>query len=354
MLPEQRKLITQNQKVLYSFRKKGTNLPKRELVTLAKTVGISFQTLKNSLMDLQRNNIILDYKDFLINPQFAYFVGFYVTDDEIEVELLDFSLEPVLEKVMPNFVRKIKYKSDFEAIKLMENIINDISKNVKVEAISIIFNKFFNYQTGFAYSENGSGLEIYDLSVTLKNSKAILPPALHNVFVGDTVLAYTLYLREKVFESQSIVYYDLDQNAVCYIMNNILQKSTNPVSGMIFPRFTHEQSEFFEKLKNVSDDSYADMINSNINKFDFILPAYLQLKSIFNPEHFVFGGKIPRPPLLELISKNIFCNYDEITSTLFVESSHSQIFDIVNMGVHLSRGAGIFAAYSFFDWDLRW
>ena len=44
----------------------------------------------------------------------------YVTDDEIEVELLDFSLEPVLEKVMPNFVRKIKYKSDFEAIKLMD------------------------------------------------------------------------------------------------------------------------------------------------------------------------------------------------------------------------------------------
>lgn len=36
-------------------------------------------------MDLQRNNIILDYKDFLINPQFAYFVGFYVTDEEIEV-----------------------------------------------------------------------------------------------------------------------------------------------------------------------------------------------------------------------------------------------------------------------------
>ena len=96
------------------------------------------------------------------------------------------------------------------------------------------------------------------------------------------------------------------------------------------------------------------MINSNINKFDFILPAYLQLKSIFNPEHFVFGGKILRPPLLELISKNIFSNYNGITSTLFVESSYSQIFGIVNMGVHFSRGAGIFAAYSFFDWDLRW
>lgn len=143
----------------------------------------------------------------------------YVTDDEIEVELLDFSLEPVLEKVMPNFVRKIKYKSDFEAIKLMENIINDISKNVKVEATAIIFNKFFNYQTGFAYSENGSGLEIYDLSVTLKNSKAILPPALHNVFVGDTVLAYTLYLREKVFESQSIVYYDLDKKVLTEVIS---------------------------------------------------------------------------------------------------------------------------------------
>ena len=354
MLPEQRKLITQNQKVLYSFRKNGANLPKKELVTLAKTMGISFQTLKNSLMDLQRNNIILDYKDFLINPQFAYFVGFYVTDDEIEVELLDFSLEPVLEKVMPNFVRKLKYKSDFEAIKLMENIINDISKNVKVEAISIIFNKFFNYQTGFAYSENGSGLEIYDLSVTLKNSKAILPLALRNVFIGDSVLSYTLYLREKIFESKSIVYYNLDQNSVCYIMNNLLQKSTNPVFGMIFPRFTHEQSDFFKKLKNVSDDVYTDMINSNINKFDFIVPAYLQLKSIFNPEHFVFGGKILRPALLELISKNIFYNYDEITSTLFLESSQSQIFDIVNMGVHLSRGAGIFAAYSFFDWNLNW
>lgn len=208
----------------------------------------------------------------------------YVTDDEIEVELLDFSLEPVLEKVMPNFVRKIKYKSDFEAIKLMENIINDISKNVKVEATAIIFNKFFNYQTGFAYSENGSGLEIYDLSVTLKNSKAILPPALHNVFVGDTVLAYTLYLREKVFESQSIVYYDLDKNAVCYIMNNILQKSTNPVSGMIIPRFTQEQSEFFENLKNV--------VEAIRNKSDFAdKKALTEVISVLDEEAIQYDAK---------------------------------------------------------------
>ena len=59
-------------------------------------------------------------------------------------------------------------------------------------------------------------------------------------------------------------------------------------------------------------------------------------------------------PILELISKNILNNYDGITSTLFTENSHSQIFDIIDMGVNLSRGAGIFAAYSFFDWNLRW
>lgn len=354
MSPEQRKLIMQNQKILYSFRKKGANLREKELTTLAKKIGISFQTLKKPLIDLQKNNIILDYKSFLINPKFAYFVGFYVTEDEIEVELLDFSLEPVSEKVIPNLVKKVKYKSDFEIIELIENIINNISQNIKVEAISIIFNKFFNYHTGFAYYENGSNLEIYNLSVTLKNSKNMLPSPFHNIFIGDTVLAYTLYLREKIFESPSIVYYNLDQNSVCYVMNNILQKNTNPVSGMIFPRFTNEQNEFFKKLKNVSDNTYTDMINSNINKFNFIAPTYIQLESIFNPEHFVFGGKILRPQLLELISKNILNNYDGITSTLFTENSHSQIFDIIDMGVNLSRGAGIFAAYSFFDWNLRW
>lgn len=43
MSPEQRKLIMQNQKILYSFRKKGANLREKELTTLAKKLVYLFK-----------------------------------------------------------------------------------------------------------------------------------------------------------------------------------------------------------------------------------------------------------------------------------------------------------------------
>lgn len=352
MLPEQWKLIAENQKLLYSFRKNGTDLPKKEIIILAKTIGISFPTLQKNFCELQKNNIILDYKNFIINPNFAYFLGFYATDNEIEVELLDFSLESALEKIVPGYTRTFKYESECEFTKIIGNVINDISKNVNVEAVAVIFNKFMNYQEDAAYYEEEAQLKLYGLSVRLKNDRISVP---HKPFIGDTVLAYTLYLREKVFDSKSIVYYDLDQNSVCYVIDNILPKNSNPVGGMIFPRFSDKQRALFKKLEKVPEDTYLDIIKSNIDEFKFIKPTCLQLKSLFNPEHFVLGGKMVKRQLINMVHESIILeDRDGITSKLLVESPSTLTFDFIKHKDQPSKGAGIFAAYSFFNWDLKW
>lgn len=307
---------------------------------------------------MSKNNIILDYKKFLVNPNFAYFAGFYVTDNEVEIEVLDFSLEPVLEKIMPGFKKKFQYEEPHELIGIIKNVIDDISKNIKIESIAIIFDKFINYQTSIAYYENGLDFKIYNLSVHIKNSRGLVTSSFRDVFVGDIVLANTLYSREKVFESNSIVYYDLDLNSVCYIMNGILQKNTNPVTGMVFPRFTTQQKKMFRELENVSDSTYVSSLKSNIHQLDSIIEEYLQLKALFNPEHFILGGKWLRKGKIEdIISCSInekICKNNESPQKILMLEGFVPFFEIINKDEQSAKGAGIFAAYSFFNWDFKW
>ena len=152
-----------------------------------------------------------------------------MTDDEVEVELVNFELESVLDKVLPHFINKVHYKSSFDIWELMQKMLDKISEKINVTAISIIFDKVMSYtntQENLAYFESGSELKLYDLSVLVKNSRSLMPITFRSAVLGDSVLAYTLYLREKVFESDSIVYYDLDQNRISYVKNNILNKVT--------------------------------------------------------------------------------------------------------------------------------
>jgi len=357
MLPEQRKIIMENQKLLYSFRKRGTNLREKSLTLLSKKIDRAYKTMQKSIDELKRHNIILDSNDFLLNSNFAYFVGFYVTDDEVEIELLDFQLEPVLEKIMPGFKKRIHYETIHEAIEIMKSMIDEISENVTIESISIVFNKCMNYKNSLAYYENGLDLKLYNLSVQFKTCRAFMPSFFRDAFIGDDVLAYTLYLREKVFESNSIVYYDLDQNRLSYIMNNILQRNTNPVFGMIFPRFTQQQRELFKKLENVSDKEYANILISNKEQFNSIETTYMQIKALLHPEYFVFGGKWLRKTQFEdFIFRNteIFNTYKLLANMLFVECPSFSFFNVMNKDEQQQKGAGIYAAYSFFDWELKW
>lgn len=357
MLPEQRKIIMENQKLLYSFRKRGTDLPEKALTLLSKKIDKAYKTMQKSIDELKQHNIILDSNDFLLNSSFAYFAGFYVTDDEVEVELLDFQLEPVLEKIVPALKKRVHYETIHEVMEIMKNMIDEISENVTIESISIIFNKCMNYQNNLAYCENGLDLKLYNLSVQFKTCKAFMPSVFQDVFVGDDVLAYTLYLREKVFESNSIVYYDLDQNRLSYIMNNILQKNTNPAFGMIFPRFTQQQRKLFQKLESVSDKEYVNILIDNMEQFNSIETTYMQIKALLNPEYFVFGGKWLRKTQFEdFIFRNtkIFNSYKELANILFVESPSYSFFNVMNKDEQQQKGAGIYAAYSFFDWELKW
>lgn len=357
MLPEQRKIIMENQKLLYSFRKRGTDLPEKALTLLLRKIDKAYKTMQKSIDELKRHNIILDSNDFLLNSSFAYFAGFYVTDNEVEIELLDFQLEPVLEKIMPGFKKRIHYETIHEVIEIMKNMIDEISGNVTIESISIIFNKCMNYQNNLAYYENGFDLKLYNLSIQFKNCKAFMPSVLQDVFIGDDVLAYALYLREKVFESNSIVYYDLDQNRISYIMNNILQRNSNPVFGMIFPRFTQQQKELFKNLEKASDKTYVEILTANREQFNSIETTYMQIKALLNPEYFVLGGKWLRKTQFEdFIFRNtkIFNSYKELANILFVESPSSSFFNVMNKDDQQQKGAGIYAAYSFFDWELKW
>lgn len=361
MLPEQRKLITQNQELLYTFRKRGANLPKRQLSFLLKKLNKTFPTVKKVINELKENNIILDSEKFLVNPDFAYFVGFYVIDDEIEVELLNFELEPILDKVLPYFTNKIHYKNHFDIWELMQKMLDKISEKVNVTAVSIIFNKFMSYTTNnrenLAYFESGCELKLYKLSALFKNSRNLMPITFRSAVLGDDVLAYTLYLREKVFESDSIVYYDLDQNRISYVKNNILNKDLNPVFGMVFPRFSPKQKELFQRLAAVPNNDYDNMLIDNKEEIlAAISPACIQIGSFFNPEHFIISGKWIKKEQFEdflFFYNKFFNNYEKLINMLFVENS-SLYPRVMNRAEQPQKGAGIYAAYSFFNWDLRW
>ena len=360
MLPEQRELITKNQEILYTFRKRVANLPESKLSFLLKKLDKSFPTVKKIIDELKENNIILDSKKFLVNPDFAYFVGFYVTDDEVEVELVNFELESVLDKVLPYFTNKVHYKSSFDIWELMQKMLDKISEEINVTAISIIFDRVMSYtntQENLAYFESGSELKLYDLSVLFKNSRSLMPITFRSAVLGDSVLAYTLYLREKVFESDSIVYYDLDQNRISYVKNNILNKDSNPVFGMVFPRFSNKQKDLFQKLATVSDNEYANMLIDNKEEIlSAFSPACIQIGSFFNPEHFIIGGKWIKKEQFEnfLFFYNRFFNDYEVLSNIILVGNSSLQPRVMNRTEQPQKGAGIYAAYSFFNWDLKW
>lgn len=54
MLPEQRKIIGENQQILYSFRNNGRNLPEKELVQLAKKQATLIKQCKSRFMTCQK------------------------------------------------------------------------------------------------------------------------------------------------------------------------------------------------------------------------------------------------------------------------------------------------------------
>ena len=60
---------------------------------------------------LKSHKIILD-DNFVINHDFAYFAGFYITENTIEIELIDFQFESVLHKIAPDFPRKVIFECD--------------------------------------------------------------------------------------------------------------------------------------------------------------------------------------------------------------------------------------------------
>ena len=358
MLPEQRELIRQNQELLYSFRKRGANLPKNHLVLLAEKLDMAYKTFQKNLYELKKNNIILDSQNFLVNPDFAYFVGFYVTDNEIEVELLNFELEPILDKILPYFTNKINYKDSSYLWELMQKMLDKISEKVKITAVSIIFNKLMSYSANnrenMAYYENGNELKLYDLSVLFKTSRNLMPISFRSAILGDDVLAYTLYLREKVFESDSIVYYDLDQNRISYVRNNILHKDSNPIFGMVFPRFSSKQKELFQRLAMISDNEYENMLVNNKEEIlTGVNPAFMQIASFFNPEHFIVSSKWIKKEQFENL---LFYNntYERLTNMLFAENSSLYIPRVMNKIEQPQKGGGIYAAYSFFNWDFKW
>lgn len=358
MLPEQWELISKNQELLYTFRKRGANLPKSQLSLLRKKLDKTFPTVNKRIDELKKNNIILDSKKFLVNPDFAYFVGFYVTDYEVEVELLNFELESVLDKVLPHFTNKIHYKSSFDIWNLLQKMLDKISEKINVTAISIIFDKFMSYtdtHENLAYFESESKLKLYDLSVLFKNSRGLMPITFRSAVLGDSVLAYTLYLREKVFESDSIVYYDLDQNRISYVKNNILNKSSNPAFGMVFPRFSNKQKDLFQRLTMVSDSEYDDMLIDNKEEIvPSISKSCVQISSFLNPEHFILSGKWIKKEQFEnlLFFYNRFFNdYEMLSDIILVRNSYPRV---MNRAEQPQKGAGIYAAYCFFKWELKW
>ncbi len=283
-----------------------------------------------------------------------------MTDDKVEAELLNFQFEPITETVIPGFKKSVSYKNKYEVWAIIENMLNELEKNVEITYFSIIFSKCMSYEKNrenLAYDEDGLELKLFDLSIQFKTCINVMPKIFRKAILGDNILAYTLYLREKIFQSDSIVYYDLDQNRISYVKNNILQMDSNPVFGMMFPRYTREQKELFQKLKETSGKQYTNILMENKEiLLTFIKSPYIQIKSLLNPEHFIIGGNWIKKLQFEqffFFNNTFFFNeYQELSTMLFAENS--SLIHVMNMDEQPQKGAGIYAAYSFFNWKFRW
>lgn len=356
MLPEVRKLIKENQKLLYTFRKGGANLLKKHKTELRKYVNESFPTILKKIQLLKTHKIILD-DNFLINPEFAYFAGFYITKNEIEIELIDFQFEPVLEKIAPDFPRKVTFEAD-NFLRVLQDLVQKLWNIVPFVAGSIVFNKCMCYgeNQNIAYDIIKNTFKRDDSSLMLHNMASFLPKAFENIVQVDNVLAYTLYLREKVFESDAIVYYDLDNGRIGYVNHNILPKASNIASGLIFPRYTNKQKNTLKALESLSDVKYASQLDTILSSgiLSIIDQANLQIRAMLNPKHFIIDGKwVKEPYFYNFYQENtqIFTTYNEIANFLYLNCSGPLI---MKKEEQPQKGAAIYAAYSFFDWELKW
>ena len=115
-------------------------------------------------------------------------------------------------------------------------------------------------------------------------------------------------------------------------------------------------SIIFNKCMNYQN-KYVNILIDNMEQFNSIETTYMQIKALLNPEYFVFGGKWLRKTQFEdFIFRNtkIFNSYKELANILFVESPSYSFFNVMNKDEQQQKGAGIYAAYSFFDWELKW
>lgn len=350
MLPEVRKLIKENQKLLYTLRKGEENLSQKQKHELSK------RTVSNKILMLKSHKIILDNR-FVINPDFGYFAGFYITENAIEIELIDFQFESVLHKIAPDFPHKVIFEGD-DCPRVLQDLVQKLWDIVPFVAGSIVFKKCMHYgeNQDIAYYIKGNTFQNDSLSLMLNNCSSFLPKAFENIVQVDNVLAYTLYLREKVYESDTIIYYDLDDGRIGYVKHNILSKESNPASGLVFPRYTAKQKDTLKTLEFLSDDQYENQLDTIIstgilNIFD---QATLQIRSLLNPQHFIIDGKwVKEPHFYKFHRKNsqIFTTYNEIANYIYLDSPWTVI---MKKEEQPQKGAAIYAAYSFFGWELKW
>ena len=350
MLPEVRKLIKENQKLLYTLRKGEANLSQKQKHELSK------RTVSNKILMLKSHKIILDNR-FVINPEFAFFAGFYITENTIEIELIDFQFEPVLHKIAPDFPHKVIFEGD-DCPRVLQDLVQKLWDIVHFVAGSIVFKKCMHYgeNQDIAYYIEGNTFKNDNLSLMLNNFSSFLPKAFENIVQVDNVLAYTLYLREKVYESDTIIYYDLDDGRIGYVKHNILSKESNLASGLIFPRYTDEQKNTLKTLESLSDEKYVVQLDAIISSeiLSIIDQTNLQLRSILNPEYFIVDGKwVKEPYFYEFYQKNstIFTAYNEIANSLYLDCPW---ITVMKKEEQPQKGAAIYAAYSFFGWELKW
>lgn len=350
MLPEVRKLIKENQKLLYTLRKGESNLSQKQKHELSK------RSVSNKILMLKSHKIILD-DNFVINPDFAYFAGFYITENTIEIELIDFQFESVLHKIAPDFPHKVIFEGD-DCPRVLQDLVQKLWDIVPFVAGSIVFKRCMHYgkNQDIAYYIEGNTFKNDNLSLMLNNFSSFLPKAFENIVQVDNVLAYTLYLREKVYESDTIIYYDLDDSRIGYVKHNILSKESNLASGLIFPRYTDEQKNTLKTLESLSDEKYVVQLDTIISSgiLSIIDQTNLQVRSILNPEYFIVDGKwVKEPYFYEFYQKNstIFTAYNEIANSLYLDCPW---ITVMKKEEQPQKGAAIYAAYSFFGWELKW
>ena len=300
----QSKEIISRWKVSFRELRKGKEKQKNDLVQES---GISWSTINKVLPDLVSVGALKESQGnkLVINPEYEYFAGIYISQNIVELSMIDFSGKEKL------FRTKVFSDQQTYVDALIEILKINHIKNIK--AVSICADDYFGYM----------GAEVFYLPTNSNQMKGLFVPEWQELYFAKTCETNALKWYEETGNSELNVIFSFSEDKTYYtIMKN----------GFII-----QNRRYCESIKNVKN-FYTDVI----------LPVW---KAI-NPSNMVFVASSEE--ILNIINENIEEWQKHIGIHQLIINKEFELREptklIATEYSRPSESAALYALYSYYGW----